>query len=156
MTKSVKSAGILLYRRINGTVEVLLAHPGGPYWDRKDIGVWTIPKGLMDENESEELAARREMLEETGCSVVTSLSHLGYHKQPSGKIVIAFAAEDTGFDISSFESNLFQMEWPKNSGNMQNFPEIDRIEWFTLDIADVKILRGQKSILTSLMEHLND
>jgi predicted NUDIX family NTP pyrophosphohydrolase len=146
MTK--QSAGILLFRRRDGVVEVLLAHPGGPFWAKKDAGVWSIPKGEMDRGETPEAAARREFREETSLAVAGELIPLGSFRQPSGKTIVAFAIE-ADVDESRPCSNFCRIEWPPNSGRMIDIPEIDRLQWLTLDAARAKIARGQRSILES-------
>jgi predicted NUDIX family NTP pyrophosphohydrolase len=141
------SAGILAFRR--GTkLEVLLAHPGGPYWRAKDDGAWTIPKGLVESGDVQ-ACARREFNEETGLAADGPLIALTPLKQKSGKRVHAFAIE-ADFNLSNFRSNDFEMEWPPRSGKMQRFPEIDRIAWFDLSTAHGKILAGQRGFLDEL------
>jgi predicted NUDIX family NTP pyrophosphohydrolase len=150
---AARSAGILLYRRRNGTIEVLLAHPGGPFWQRRDAGAWTIPKGEFDAAESAEDAARREYREELGSDAVGALIALGEAKQKGGKVVVAFALEGD-FDVARLASNTFEIEWPPRSGRRQRFPEIDKVEWMTMDVARVKILAGQVPLLDRLVELL--
>ena len=147
------SAGILLFRRRAPGVEVLLAHPGGPFWAKKDAGVWSIPKGLVEEGEDLPVAAKREFFEETGATIEGPFLELGAHKQPGGKIVVAFAYEGD-FDPASLRSNLFAMEWPPRSGKTAEFPEIDRAAWFGFEEAARKILPGQQPILAALVERL--
>ncbi|HJY16648.1 MAG TPA: NUDIX domain-containing protein [Xanthobacteraceae bacterium] len=144
------SAGLLACRRRNG-LEVLLAHPGGPFWAKKDDGVWTIPKGLVDPGEDLIAAARREFAEETNLPADTAdkLIALAPVNQKNGKAVHAFAFE-ADFDLARFASNEFQLEWPPRSGRQQSFPEIDRIAYFTLPIAKVKILLYQRPLLEEL------
>ncbi|MFY9696029.1 MAG: NUDIX domain-containing protein, partial [Xanthobacteraceae bacterium] len=132
----VISAGLLIYRRENG-LEVLLAHPGGPFWVKKDDGVWTIPKGLVEAGNDLIAAARREFTEETNLTADGELTALSPVNQKSGKTVHAFAFE-ADFDLARFASNEFQIEWPPRSGRQQSFPEIDRIAYFALPIAKVK------------------
>ena len=144
-----RSAGILLYRRGAGRLEVLLAHPGGPFWRKRDAGAWTIPKGLVDPDESAEHAARREFREELGVECAGPLVALGSVRQRSGKIVEAFAAEGD-FDVASLASNTFDVEWPPRSGRMATFPEIDRAEWMALPLARVKMLEAQRELLDRL------
>jgi predicted NUDIX family NTP pyrophosphohydrolase len=141
------SAGVLAFRRIQ-RLEVLLAHPGGPYWRAKDAGAWTIPKGLVESGDVQ-ACARREFNEETGLVADGPLLELTPLKQKSGKRVHAFALE-ADFDLSNFRSNEFEMEWPPRSGKMQRFPEIDRIAWFDLPTARKKILPGQRGFLDEL------
>jgi predicted NUDIX family NTP pyrophosphohydrolase len=149
------SAGIMLYRRTGSGPEVLLVHPGGPFWAKKDDGAWTIPKGLYDTDEAPEAAARREFAEETGYEPSSELVPLGTFRQPSGKRIAAFACEDD-FAAEALVSNTFEIEWPPRSGRRQSFPEIDRAGWFTPDAARVKLLRGQVAILEALLERLGD
>lgn len=144
-----RSAGILLYRRAAGRLEVLLAHPGGPFWRSRDDGAWTIPKGLVDANESDEDAARREFREELGVECAGTLVPLGSVRQRSGKIVEAFALEGD-FDPGALVSNTFDVEWPPRSGRTATFPEIDRAEWFDLAHARVKMLDAQRALLDRL------
>src|SRR5471030_3319450 len=125
------SAGLLLFRRGPAALEVLLAHMGGPFWARKDRGAWTIPKGEVNPGEELLDAARREFLEETGFAPAGLLVPLGHVTQGSGKEVHAWAVEGD-FDVSLLTSNTFRMEWPKGSGKIAEFPEIDRAEWFSL------------------------
>jgi len=144
-----RSAGILLYRRRAGRLEVLLAHPGGPFWRKRDQGAWTIPKGLVDANESAEDAARREFREELGVECGGALIALGSVRQRSGKIVEAFAAEGD-FAIETLASNTFDVEWPPHSGHIATFPEIDRAEWMDIPLARVKLLEAQRALLDRL------
>jgi predicted NUDIX family NTP pyrophosphohydrolase len=145
-----QSAGLLLFRRRCGAIEVLLVHPGGPYWARKDDGAWSIPKGLFEEGEDALEAAKREFQEETGGQPSGTFIELGKFKQPGGKMVSAWAVEGE-FDLASFTSNSFAMEWPPRSGRMREFPEADRAVWFTADEAAVKIIRGQRPIIEALL-----
>jgi predicted NUDIX family NTP pyrophosphohydrolase len=148
-----RSAGILLYRFVDGTLQVLLAHPGGPFWARKDAGVWTIPKGEF-EDEDALAAARREFAEETGSSVDGDFVALTPCMQKNGKRVQAFAVEGD-LDTSAITSNQFEMEWPPGSGKRREFPEIDRAEWFTLEAAREKINPAQQALLVELRQKLN-
>ncbi len=143
------SAGILLFRRHKRGLEVLLAHPGGPFWAKKDDGAWSIPKGLVDEGEDLSAAAKREFFEETGAAVEGDLVPLGAFRQPGGKTVVAFACEGD-FDPAALKSNTFAMEWPPRSGKSAEFPEIDRAGWFPLEEAEAKILKGQRPMLAAL------
>ncbi len=144
---SQRSAGILLYRRTTGAPEVLLVHPGGPYWAKKDEGAWSIPKGICEEGEDPLAAARREFQEETGALPPAGEAiPLGEFRYASGKIVIAFAMEGD-FDPARLKSNTFAMEWPPRSGHMAEFPEADRAAWFEIDEADRRIVKGQCPIL---------
>jgi len=147
------SAGLLLYRGSGGETEVLLVHPGGPFWARKDAGAWSIPKGSPDAGEDLLAAARREFHEETGFTPEGEFRPLGAFKQPSGKIVHAWAVEGD-CDPSKLVSNLFEMEWPPKSRKRARFPEIDRAGWFQGGEALVKILSGQKPIVLTLFEIL--
>jgi predicted NUDIX family NTP pyrophosphohydrolase len=150
---SKKSAGILLYRLNNKTLEVFLVHPGGPFWKNKDEGAWSIPKGEFDENEEPLAAAIREMKEETGVIVKGDFIELTPIKQKSGKLVYAFAKEHD-LDPSKIKSNEFEMEWPPKSGKKKMFPEIDKAEWFDLKAAKEKINPGQISLLEELKKKL--
>lgn len=148
------SAGILMYRHVDGTrrdgaLEVLLAHPGGPFWRNRDLGAWTIPKGLLVPGESAETAARREFEEELGAPATGKLLALGRVRQRSGKWVEGFALEGQ-FDPATVHSNSFEMEWPPRSGRLQAFPEIDRAAWFALDEARRRILPAQAPLLDRL------
>ena len=149
------SAGILLWRRRDGRPEVLLAHPGGPFWARKDRGHWTVPKGETDAGEELEAVARREFAEETGHPVPDGpLLHLGEIRQRSGKLVIAWAVEGD-LDPAVAVSNTFEMEWPPRSGTIQQFPEIDRVEWFGLDEARRRLNAAQVPFLERLQEAIS-
>jgi predicted NUDIX family NTP pyrophosphohydrolase len=144
-----KSAGLLLFRKSSNGLEVFLVHPGGPFWVKKDEGSWSIPKGEFAGDEDPLAAARREFEEETGfvpCGEAVSLEPL---KQPSGKIVFAWAME-CDIDPEKLKSNTFSMEWPPKSGRDQEFPEVDRAGWFTLESAGKKILKGQEGFLNQL------
>lgn len=147
------SAGILAFRR-KPALELLLAHPGGPYWHNKDEGAWSIPKGNV---ESGDLltCAKREFSEETGLTAGGPFFALTPSRQKSGKTVHAFAME-ADFDLSAFSSNLFEMEWPPHSGKMKNFPEIDRIAYFGVAKARQKILPGQRRFIDELILHLKE
>ena len=144
------SAGILLWRRRAGELEVLLAHNGGPYWARKDHGHWTVPKGETEPGEEPEAVARREFAEETGHAVPDApLIHLGEITQKSGKRVTAWAVEGD-LDPSAAVSNTFEMEWPPRSGRVQEFPEVDRVEWFGPDEARRRLRAAQVPFLDRL------
>jgi predicted NUDIX family NTP pyrophosphohydrolase len=146
----LKSAGLLIYRIKNNTLEVLLIHPGGPFWQNKDASSWSIPKGLYENNEHPLDAAKREFMEETGFNAPKGqFIELTPQKQPSGKIVSAWAIEGD-FDARKMTSNMFEMEWPPKSGKMASFPEADRAEWFNLKDAKKKILKGQLPFLNEL------
>ena len=148
-----RSAGLLLYRMTIGRPEVLLVHPGGPYWAKKDDGAWSIPKGEYSEGEEPLAAARREFEEETGIRPEGEAFPLGTVRQPGGKLVTAFAMEGD-LDPDTIRSNTFSMEWPPRSGRMQSFPEVDRAGWFGKEEAERKILKGQMAILQALWEKL--
>ncbi len=148
------SAGILLFRRRQNGVEILLVHPGGPFWAKKDDGAWSIPKGEMESGEEPAVAAKREFEEETGAAVQGALIDLGRFRQPSGKVVAAFASEGD-FDPASLQSNVFAMEWPPRSGKTAEFPEADRAAWFNLEAASSKIVKGQRPILAALADWLS-
>lgn len=140
-----KSAGIIAYR-MRPEIEVLLVHPGGPFWRNKDLGAWSIPKGEYADGQDAEATARREFAEELGLELTVPLVALGQVKQRGGKIVTAFAAE-VDIDTHSIRSNTFQIEWPMRSGKRQDFPEVDRAEFFALDEAGEKINEGQRPLL---------
>jgi predicted NUDIX family NTP pyrophosphohydrolase len=144
------SAGILLYRYQDDTLEVLLVHPGGPLWKHKDLGAWSIPKGLFEVTEDALDAAKREFVEETGFEIDGAFLELGEIKQPSNKIVHAWAIEGN-LDATRISSNSFTMEWPMRSGHIREFPEVDRGEWFDLQTARKKIYEGQAPFLDRLI-----
>ncbi len=146
-----QSAGILLFRVRAGMLEVFLVHPGGPYWQRKDAGAWSIPKGELEEGANALTTAQREFLEETGTGVSGEFAPLTPLKQPSGKLVYAWAVKGD-IDASTIASNTFRMEWPPNSGRQQEFPEVDRAGWFTITAAKEKMLAGQRGFLDQLAE----
>lgn len=149
--RSQVSAGILVYRRNNG-VEVLLAHPGGPFWAKKDDGAWSIPKGVVESGDL--LAcARREFTEETGLVADGEFLALKPVKQKSGKTVHAFAME-ADFDTNNCRSNYFKAEWPPRSGKWKSFPEVDRVAYFDLETARTKILAYQRPFLIELEERI--
>lgn len=153
--RSRMSAGILLYRRSNGRIEVLLAHPGGPFFTRKDFGYWTIPKGEVDSGEALLAVARREFEEETGHAVPgEALVDLGSIVQKGGKVVHAWAAEGD-LDPAAAVSNTFELEWPPGSGRARAFPEIDRVEWFATDEARVRIKDAQAALIDRLEASLD-
>ena len=143
------SAGILLYRRRGEVTEVLLVHPGGPYWAKKDLGAWLVPKGEFAPGEDALVAARREFEEETGFAVDGRFIKLTPVKQSGGKLVQVWAVEGD-CDASAVRSNTFSMEWPPRSGKEKQFPEIDRAEWFTIEAAKQKILKGQIPFIEEL------
>ena len=147
------SAGLLFFRTRPGTLEVLLVHPGGPFWVRKDDGAWSIPKGEISEGEDVLAAARREVEEETGAKPSGPFVALDPVRQAGGKVVFAWAVE-SDFDPATLRSNVFEMEWPPRSGRRQAFPEVDRAEWFSLEKAARKILKGQLPLLRQLEDRL--
>jgi predicted NUDIX family NTP pyrophosphohydrolase len=149
-----ESAGVLVFRRGAGILQVLLVHPGGPFWTNKDAGAWTIPKGEIAEGEDPQACAVRELAEETGLAVAGDLIPLGQVRQKSGKTVRAWAAE-SDFDPDALVSSTFEMEWPPKSGTRQTFPEVDRAEWFDLEAARPKINPAQAALLDSLTAILN-
>jgi predicted NUDIX family NTP pyrophosphohydrolase len=147
------SAGVLLYRTRDGVVEVLIAHPGGPFWARKDDGVWSIPKGEYADGDDPWVAAQREFFEELGLPAPAGPRiDFGPLKQPSGKVVTAFGIRGD-LDVADARSNTFLMEWPKGSGTTREFPEVDRVGWFTVALARTKLLKGQRAFLDRLMAH---
>jgi predicted NUDIX family NTP pyrophosphohydrolase len=149
MRRSVEiSAGLLAFRRRTG-LEVLLGHPGGPFWLKKDEGAWTIPKGIADPAADLLTAAQREFREETSLTITENFIALTLVKQRSGKVVHVWAVE-ADLDLASFASNSFEIEWPPRSGRRQSFPEIDRVDYFTLPVAMVKILAYQRPLLEEL------
>ena len=143
------SAGLLLCRRRAAGLEVLLVHPGGPFWSRKDLGSWSIPKGEIAEGEAGIEAARREFREETGLPAEGPAHYLGQLRQPGGKVVHAWAVAGDA-DPAALVSNTFTLEWPPGSGRQQEFPEVDRAAWFDLTEARRRILPGQSGFLDSL------
>ncbi len=148
------SAGILLWRRGDAGIEVLLGHMGGPFWARKDDGAWSIPKGEHDPGEEPLAVARREFEEELGSPVpAADLVPLGRHRITSGKVLTVWAAEGD-LDAAACRSNTFELEWPPRSGRMQEFPEIDRAAWFALGDARQKLVPGQVPFLDRLLERL--
>ena len=152
-SSKIQSAGLLLFRQRDKKVQVLLAHPDGPFWSRKDQGVWTIPKGLIGPSESLLSAAQREFAEETGYRPGGEAIPLGSAKQPGGKVVHVWAIEED-WDPADLQSNTFEMEWPPGTGRLQSFPEIDRASWFGIVEARLKILKGQAAFLDHLLETL--
>lgn len=145
------SAGLLMFRRCHSALEVFLVHPGGPFWKNKDDAAWSIPKGEYLPGEDPVEAARREFGEETGFEPGADLISLGEVRQPSGKIVIAWAFEGD-CDPAALRSNTFSIEWPPKSGRMAEFPEVDRAAWFPIGPARAKMLRGQLPLLDRLAE----
>ena len=143
------SAGLLLYRRCS-ELEVFLVHPGGPFWTRKDAGAWSIPKGEIEDGEDTLQAAKREFTEETGFTISGEFRSLDPLKQPSGKIIYAWAIE-ADYDPAQIRSNLFSLEWPPKSGKMKQYPEVDRAAWFNISEARNKILAGQVGFIEQLI-----
>jgi predicted NUDIX family NTP pyrophosphohydrolase len=150
-----RSAALLLYRRgEQGELEVLVAHMGGPFWAGKQARAWSVPKGEYDDGEEPLAAARREFAEEMGQPPPDGeLTELGECRQPSGKIITTFAVEGD-FDLSRFHSNTFELEWPRGSGRIQEFPEVDRAEWMSLDRAAGLLVKGQVPILDTLRQRV--
>ncbi|HEX4276412.1 MAG TPA: NUDIX domain-containing protein [Bryobacteraceae bacterium] len=147
-----RSGGILLFRR-KAELEIFLVHPGGPFWAKKDLGAWSIPKGEYTEDEDPLDAARREFMEETGAAIDGEFLALGDVKQAGGKIVIAWAIEHD-LDAGSIRSNTFEMEWPPRSGHRQKFPEVDRAGWFSPAAAMEKLIPVQAAFVARLQEKL--
>jgi len=148
------SAGLLLYRTANGALQVLIAHMGGPFWARKDDGAWSIPKGEHDPGEDPRAAAAREFTEELGAAPPAGQwVELGAARQSGGKVVTAYALRGD-FDPATAVSNTFELEWPRGSGRIRSFPEVDRVAWFDLATARTKLVRGQVPLLDRLAEHL--
>jgi len=144
-----KSAGILLYRGSDNGIDVLLVHPGGPFWRNRDSGAWSVPKGELDDGEDAETAARREFEEELGVEAPSPLQSLGQVRQRSGKIVRGYALEGN-LDVGGIRSNDVAIEWPPRSGRTMYFPEIDRAAWFAIPLAREKILASQRAFLDRL------
>jgi predicted NUDIX family NTP pyrophosphohydrolase len=148
---AAESAGVLMFKRQDGEFRVLLVHPGGPFWRRKDLGAWTIPKGERMPGEDAEATARREFSEELGMALEGPLVALGRIRQKGGKQVDAFAIEGD-FDVERLSCNTFEIEWPPRSGRRQSFPEVDRAQWFTLAEAHDKINVAQRELLDRLAD----
>ena len=152
-----RSAGILLYRGHGPSLEVLLAHPGGPYWEKKDLGAWSIPKGEIEDGEEPRACALRELAEELGpaCPVPAEgeLIELGSIRQRAGKVVEAWAGE-AEFDPAALDSATFSVEWPPRSGQQREYPEVDRAEWFSPAAAREKLLPAQAPFVDRLVERL--
>lgn len=152
-----QSAGVLLYRRRGGEVEVLLAHPGGPYWTKRDERAWTVPKGELMEGEESIACALRELGEELGPAAPDlapgDLVELGVVRQRGGKRVTCWAAE-ADFDPAALDSNLFELEWPPRTGRLAEFPEVDRVEWYDPEAARAKLNPAQVKFLDRLLRHL--
>ena len=151
---SKKSAGLLLYRFREGNLDVFLVHMGGPYWANKDIGAWSIPKGEYESGEEPFEVAKREFLEETGFEAVGDFIPLSDRRQPGGKLITAWAFEGD-CEASAITSNTFSMEWPPRSGQVKEFPEVDRAQWFAPDKARDKIVKGQRPFIDELEKLLN-
>ena len=148
-----QSAGILMYRLRNDRLEILLVHPGGPFWAKKDLGAWSIPKGEFEDEDAAE-AAKREFREETGVSIEGDMMPLTPQKQKGGKVVHAWALEGD-LDPSNIRSNMFELEWPPKSGKIQLFPEIDKAEWFPVHTAIKKINKGQIGLIQGMFREHN-
>jgi predicted NUDIX family NTP pyrophosphohydrolase len=149
-----RSAGIVLFRRRHVGIEVLLVHPGGPFWVNKDEGAWSIPKGEFASDEDALAAARREFAEETGTPIAGAAIALGAFRQSSAKTVVAWAMEGD-FDTATLKSNTFTMEWPPRSGKTREVPEVDRAGWFTPEEASRKLVKGQRPIIAALLHALH-
>lgn len=149
------SAGLLVYRVVEGIPEVLIGHPGGPFWARKDDGAWTIPKGEYDDTEDPWTAARREFTEEVGLPPPDG-PRIAFAplRQPSGKVVTVFAVE-ADLDVRDAVSNTFTLEWPRGSGKFREYPELDRVGWFGVVEARDKLLKGQRLLLDLLLQQLD-
>ncbi|MGV0836515.1 NUDIX domain-containing protein [Mycolicibacterium thermoresistibile] len=146
------SAGLLVYRNVDGVVEVLIGHPGGPFWARKDDGAWSIPKGEYTPEEDPWAVAQREFTEEIGKPPPPGPAvQFEPLRQPSGKVITAYAVRGD-VDLRGAVSNTFELEWPKGSGTIREFPEIDRVGWFPVPEARVKLLKGQRPLLDRLLE----
>lgn len=145
----ISSAGILMYRRNSEGIEVLLVHPGGPFWRKRDLGAWSLPKGELGDGEDPEIAARREFEEELGVAAAGPLQSLGQVRQRAGKTVFGYAMEGN-LDVTSIRSNDVAIEWPPRSGRALRFPEIDRAEWFALPLAREKIIASQRPLIDRL------
>jgi len=154
-TSGKMSAGLLLYRHSDEGIEVLLGHPGGPFWRNKDLASWSIPKGLIAERETPLAGAKREFAEETGHTPRGKARPLGEAKQPGGKTVHEWAIAGD-WDAGNLKSNVFEMEWPPRSGRRQEFPELDRAAWFRINEARAKIPKGQAAFLDRLLRVVAD
>lgn len=146
----ISSAGVLLFRTVSGRLEVLLIHPGGPFWRRKNAGAWQIPKGKIEAEEDALTAARREAEEELGIALSGTPVPLARIRQAGGKWVEAFALEQD-IDITAIKSNVFEMEWPPRSGKLQTFPEVDAARWLSVEEARGLILKSQEPLLDALV-----
>jgi predicted NUDIX family NTP pyrophosphohydrolase len=153
MAMANQSAGILLYRRKSNRIELLLVHPGGPFWQKKDNGAWTIPKGEFMDNEEALEAAKREFQEETGVALSGNFIELTPVKQKAGKLIYAWALEGD-VDTSNILSNFFKIEWPPKSGRFKEFPEVDKAEWFGEEQAKEKINPAQVRLVDELLQKL--
>lgn len=151
---AISSAGVLIYRLRDGELEVLLVHPGGPFWRNKDAGAWSIPKGEIEPGADAEETARREVGEELGVTLTAPLQPLGEVRQRGGKRVIGFACA-ADVDTTTVKSNTFEMEWPPKSGVLRSFPEVDQVRWFDFTAASGKILDGQRPFLQRLQAMLD-
>jgi predicted NUDIX family NTP pyrophosphohydrolase len=147
------SAGIILFRFQNRILQVFLVHPGGPFWAKKDLGAWSIPKGLLDQDENPLAAAQREFREETGFTVSGNFLQLKPVKQKSGKVIHAWAVE-SDWNPTEMKSNTFSLEWPPRSGKQKEFPEVDRAAWFDIKEAKERIIPGQLGLLEELQQIL--
>ena len=152
---ALESAGLLMYRRKDRVIEVFLVHPGGPFFAGKDLGAWSIPKGIIHENEDALEAAKREFQEETGFHAEGRFIPLSAVKLKSGKVVRAWAVEGD-HDPAEIKSNLFSMEWPPHSCKQREFPEVDRAAWFDVEEAKIKINEGQRDLLEELLRIVRD
>lgn len=156
MAAAKRSAGLLVFRRAGAGIEVLLGHMGGPFWARKDAGAWSIPKGEYDADEPPQAAARREFTEELGMPPPDGpLIELGEVRQAGGKTVSAWAVEGE-LDPADVVPGTFRLEWPRGSGSMQEFPEVDRVAWFDLDSARAKLVSAQRDLLDRLVRRLGE
>ena len=156
MAAAKRSAGLLVFRRAGAGIEVLLGHMGGPFWARKDAGAWSIPKGEYDADEPPLAAARREFTEELGMPPPDGpLIELGEVRQAGGKTVSAWAVEGE-LDPADVVPGTFRLEWPRGSGSMQEFPEVDRVAWFDLDSARAKLVSAQRDLLDRLVRRLGE
>jgi predicted NUDIX family NTP pyrophosphohydrolase len=152
-TMPKRSAGLLMYRSRHASLEVFLVHPGGPFWAKKDLGSWSIPKGEYAVDEEPLVAARREFEEETGFPAAGDFIELGELKQPGGKIISAWAFEGD-CDAKDLRSNTFTMEWPPRSGRKQEFPEVDRGSWYSVEEAKERLFPGQREFIDGLLRNL--
>ncbi len=148
------SAGILRYKWVDKQLQVLLVHPGGPFWQKKDLGAWSVPKGEYGEGEDALTVAKREFTEETGLPIDEVEDFLGELTQPSGKHVSVWTLEGD-CSVDQITSNTFSIEWPPNSGKIQEFPEVDAAAWFPVEVALTKILKGQKGFIDMLAKKVN-